>query len=106
MDELEVSDEDLSGENEIDDLAFDDDDGESEDSFSGSSKLGMGNRQKVPVAQEADWSAGFVSLLFTSLLFLVAGSWMAADLLHNVWAKGEESPIYPGIAGILASFWK
>ncbi len=106
MDELEVSDEDLSGENEIDDLAFDDDDIESEDGFSGSSKLGMGSGQKVPVAQEAEWSAGFLTLLFASLLFLVAGSWMAADLLHNVWSKGEESPINPGIAGILASFWK
>ena len=106
MEELEVSDEDLSGENEIDDLAFDDDDIESEDGFSGSSKLGMGSGQKVPVAQEAEWTAGFLSLLFASLLFLVAGSWMAADLLHNVWSKGEESPINPGIAGILASLWK
>ena len=106
MEELEVSDEDLSGENEIDDLAFDDDDIESEDGFSGSSKLGMGSGQKVPVAQEAEWTAGFLSLLFASLLFLVAGSWIAADLLHNVWSKGEESPIHPGIAGILASLWK
>jgi hypothetical protein len=106
MEELEVSDDDLSGENEIDDLAFDDDDIDSEDGFSGSSKLGMGSGQKVPVAQEAEWSAGFLSLLFASLLFLVAGSWMAADLLHNVWSKGEESPINPGIAGILASLWK
>ena len=107
MEELEVSDEDLSGENEIDDLAFDDDDEDAEDSFSaGSSKLGIGGGQKVPVAQEAEWSAGFCSLLFASVLFLVAGSWMAADLLRTVWSKGEESPVYPGIAGILASLWK
>ena len=107
MEELEVSDEDLSGENEIDDLAFDDDDVDSDDSFSaGSSKLGMGGGQKVPVLQEAEWSAGFCSLLFASILFLATGSWMAADLLRVVWSKGEDSPIYPGIAGILASFWK
>ena len=106
LEELEVSDEDLSGENEIDDLAFDEDDESLDDSFSaGASQLGFGS-QKVALAQEVEWSAGFCSLLFASLCVLIAGSWVSADLLRTVWASSGDSAIYPGIAGILSSMWK
>ena len=107
LDELEVSDADLSGENDIDDLAFDDGDDDLEESFSeGTSKLGFGGAKKVPVAQEVEWSAGFCSLLLTSLCVLIAGAWVSADLLRTVWAGGEESAIYPGIAGVMGGLWK
>ena len=107
LEELEVSDEDLSGENEIDDLAFDEDDESLDDSFStGASQLGFGGSQKVALAQEAEWSAGFCSLLFASLCVLIAGSWVSADLLRTVWASSGDSAVYPGIAGVLSSMWK
>ena len=107
IEELEVSDDDLSGADDLDDLGFDDDAEDSEDSFSGTSQLGFGGAKKVAVAQEAEWSAGFCSLLLASLCLLIAGTWVSADLLRTVWAGGEDaSAIYPGIAGLLASFWK
>lgn len=107
LEELEVSDEDLSGENDIDDLAFDEDEDSLDDSFSaGSSQLGFGGSQKVALAQEVEWSAGFCSLLFASLCVLAFGSWLSADLLRTVWASGDDSAVYPGLAGMLASLWK
>ena len=107
LDELEVSDDDLSEESELDDLAFDDDADDQEDSFSsGSSKLGFGGTKKLPVAQEIEWSAGFFSLLLSSLCMLIAGVWVSADLLRTVWGRAEESPVYPGIAGLLSALWK
>ena len=107
LDELEVSDDDLSEENELDDLAFDDDADDQEDSFSsGSSKLGFGGAKKLPVAQEVEWSAGFFSLLMSSLCLLIVGVWVSADLLRTVWGRAEGSPVYPGIAGLLSALWK
>ena len=107
LDELEISDDDLSEESELDDLAFDDDADDQEDSFSsGSSKLGFGGTKKLPVAQEIEWSAGFFSLLLSSLCMLIAGVWVSADLLRTVWGRAEESPVYPGIAGLLSALWK
>lgn len=107
LDELEVSDDDLSEESELDDLAFDDDADDLEDSFSsGSSKLGFGGAKKLPLAQEVEWSAGFFSLLLSSLCMLIAGVWVSADLLRTVWGRAEESPVYPGIAGLLSALWK
>lgn len=107
IDELEVSDEDLSGEDDIDDLAFDDDDVDHEDSFSeGSSSLGFGSSKRVPVAQEVEWSAQFCSLLMASLLLMAAGTWVSADLLRTVWAGPGDSAIYPGFAAQIGSLWK
>ena len=108
LEELEVSEEDLSGEDEIDDLAFDDGDDELDDSFTaGSSQLGFGSpQQKFVVAQEVEWSAGFVSLLSASVAVLVVGSWVSADLLHSIWAQSDGTSVNPGIAGLFASFWK
>ena len=107
LEELEVSDEDLSGENEIDNLAFDDGDEDLDESFTaGTSQLGFGAPQKFAVAQEVEWSAGVCTLLMASLCVLIAGSWVSADLLRTVWAQGEGSAIYPGVAGLLAGFWK
>jgi hypothetical protein len=107
VDELEVSDDDLSGEDEIDELAFDDDDDDLEESFSeGTSKLGFGSK-KVSVAREVEWSAGFCSLLIASVLMLAAGTWVSADLLRTVWAGNEDSAIYSGFASQIGGIlWK
>ncbi len=43
----------------------------------------------------AEWSAGTVTLLAFSSLFMVAGAWMAVDLLNVVFAAG--SPTYNGM---------
>ena len=105
--EFEVSDDDLSGETDLDDLAYDDAEEDSDDFSAGTSKLGFGASKKVAVAREVEWSAGFCSLLLASLCMLIAGTWVSADLLRTVWAGGEDaSAVYPGIAGLLAAFWK
>ncbi len=105
-DELEVSDDDLSGgEHEIDDLAFDDDEDSQDESFTtGTSQLGYGTAQKFTVAQEAEWSAGFFSLLLASVCVMIFGSLMSADMLRTVWADG--SAVNHGFAGLMGGLWK
>ena len=104
-DELEVSDDDLSGEHEIDDLAFDDDeDSQAEGFTAGTSQLGYGTAQKLTVAQETEWSAGFFSLLLASVCVMIFGSLISADMLHIVWADG--SAVNHGFAGLMGGLWK
>lgn len=105
LEELEVSDEDLSG-NDFDDLAFDDGDEAGDESFSeGSSQFEITSMRKAPVKQEVEWSTGFCGLLFASMCVLLVGSLISADLLRVVWAQSESSEIDPGIAWLLAGFW-
>ncbi|WP_010585716.1 DNA-binding protein [Schlesneria paludicola] len=105
LEELEVSDEDLSG-NDFDDLAFDDGDDAGDESFSeGSSQFEITSLRKAPVKQEVEWSTGFCGLLFASLCVLIVGSLVSADLLRVVWAQTESSEIDPGISWLLAGFW-
>ncbi len=107
LEELEVSDDDLSGDHEMDDLAFDDGSEELDESFTaGTSQLGYGAPQKVAIAQEVEWTAGFCLLLFASVCFLIVGSMVSADLLKVVWDQSQESNVDQGIAWLLAGFWK
>ncbi|WP_397570707.1 helix-turn-helix domain-containing protein [Schlesneria sp. T3-172] len=107
LEELEVSDHDLSGEEDIDDLAFDEDEDGYDDGFSaGSSQLGFGSSQKLALPQEVEWSAGYCTLLFASVCVLAFGTCLSADLLRTVWAGSGDSAVYPGFVGMLASLWK
>ena len=106
LEELEVSDEDLSG-NEFEDLGFEDSAEDLGDSFSeGSSQFELTTPRKMAVAREVEWSAGFCSLLVASLSVSIVGALVSADLLRVVWAQGQDSTVEPGIAWLLAGFWK
>ena len=107
VEELEVSDEDLTDDNEFGGLDFDADDGNLDDSFSeGESQHEILMPKKMAVAKEVEWGAGFCGLLLLSLCILIVGAIVSADLLRNVWAGGADSSIDPGIASLAAGIWK
>lgn len=108
LEELEVSDEDLSGEEDYGDLSFADDESELSDSFTeGSSQFDMTVPRKTQfVAQEVEWSGGFFSLLLASLCLSIFSAIVSADLLRNVFASSQESVSTPGFMSLLGSLWK
>lgn len=107
LDELEVSDDDLSNEGEFDESAFDESDEELDESFTtGSSRVGFGAGQKLAVAQELEWSAGFCTLLMCSLLLLFAGALTSVELLRTTWAGPNGSAVDPGVSSYVGVLWK
>jgi hypothetical protein len=104
VDELEVSEEDLSGEEDIDDLAFDEGDEDLDDSFStGASRVGYAGQ--MAVAREVEWGTGTFFLLLASVAFLAFGSMMSIDLLRTVWGANDGSVINTGLAGQFGGLW-
>ena len=107
LEELEVSDEDLSEDHYFGGLDFEDADAEIDDSFAeGSSQFEIPSVRKLPIGREVEWSAGVCGLLFASVCLLIIGSIVSADLLRTVWARAEDTQIDQGIAWLLAGFWK
>lgn len=104
LEELEVSDEELSGESDYEELPFDDGDELSEYS-EGTSQTDIVVPRKA-VVQEAEWSAGVLGLLFTSLSLMIVGALVSSDLLRTVWGTSQESSVDNGIAWLLSSLWK
>ena len=108
LEELEVSDEDLSGDGDFGDLSFDDSNDRANDSFSeGSSQFEMTAQRKAPfVVQEPEWSGGTLMLLLTSLCASIFGAIVSMDLLRTVWASSQDSVVTPGFMSLLGSLWK
>ena len=106
LEELEVSDEDLSGESDYDDLPFEDGGDELSEYSEGSSQIDIEVPRKAAVVPEAEWSAGVLGLLFASLSLMIVGTLVSSDLLRTVWGTSQESSVDSGIAWLLSSLWK
>jgi excisionase family DNA binding protein len=107
LEELEVSDDDLSGESDFDESAFEESEDELDESFTtGSSRVGFGAGQKVAIAQEVEWSAGFCTLLMGSLLLLFAGTLTSVELLRTTWASPNGSSVDKGVVSYMEGLWK
>lgn len=112
--ELETAAFDLDAEDETDDEVLDadddsfadedleevltDDDEDFSDSFSdegmSAAEIATTRGGRVEMPAQSEWGSGMVMLLVCSTAFMIAGAWMATDLLSTVFASG--TPVYQG----------